>query len=222
MFALERRRRIAASRLLSDDELNQILTKPDIVKGSCAVCFENATLDNFLTCTKHRICSSCTKHAATSGITTCALCPIPSANYHVQCECSLKFFSETLLCECSCGSAFTPKLSRIFKRGPHTYTNFLDDKDREWLKNQFNKYGGCVWCPTCGQGLQRSDACNELYHCGVEKVCACCGQFNFRFEKGMIEHRRESGCASYVSDDRDVRGNEPDVTREKLRRNVED
>jgi hypothetical protein len=53
-------------------------------------------------------------------------------------------------------------------------------------------------------------------------VCACCGQFNFRFEKGMIEHRRESGCASYVSDDRDVRGNEPDVTREKLRRNVED
>lgn len=36
----------------------------------------------------------------------------------------------------------------------------------------------------------------------------------------MIEHRKESGCVSYISEDRDVRGNEQDVTREKLRRNV--
>jgi len=208
------------SRLISDEELNTIRQKRDL--GQCSVCFESATLKDFIGCSKHAACSSCLQHASLSGVISCALCPLPLANYHVQCsQCLNKFYSDSINCNCSCGNKFIPQLSRIFKRGPHTYTNFLDEKDKQWLKNQFNQYGGCVWCPTCGIGLQRSDACNELYHCGVEKVCACCGQFNFRFEQGMVQHRKESGCAAYISEDKDiVGGNERFITREKLGRNI--
>jgi len=219
MFSLQLRRRQAMSRLISDEELHDIMHKKD--NGSCSVCFEVTSLHDFMNCAKHGACKSCLHHASLSGITSCAMCPKPEANYHVQCpSCLNKFFSDSINCKCNCGHAFTPKLSRIFKRGPHTYTNFLDEKDKLWLKNQFNQYGGCVWCPTCGIGLQRSEACNELYHCGIEKVCACCGQFNFRHEQGMVQHRKESGCASYISEDRDIKGNEHFVTREKLRQNI--
>ena len=213
-MAAERRRR-ALAMLVSDDELNDLMQNKQ--KGECKVCFERDFIEPFFMCSKHSICKMCKGHATLSGITSCALCPVPVANYHVECpSCLKKFFSEVISCACSCGHHFLPKLSRIFKRGAHTYTNFLDAKDKEWLKNQFKQFGGCVWCPTCGQGLQRSDACNELYHCGIEKVCACCGQFNFRFEKGMLEHRKESGCASHVHEDPDINNNESEVTRRKL------
>lgn len=215
MMRARERRLKALSMLISDEEMQDLIENKKKDKGECAVCFDQASLQPFLTCEKHKICKGCTMHASQSDVFKCALCPVPPPIFHVQCPCLNIFFSHSLQCKCSCGNEFIPKLSRLFKRGPHTYTNFLEAKDKAWIRDQFNKYGGCVWCPTCGQGLQRSSACNELYHCGVEKVCACCGQFNFRFEKGMVEHRKEKGCASFFEG-----GDEQEMTRKRLEEQI--
>jgi hypothetical protein len=150
-------------------------------------------------CSTHRVCADCVEHARSSDVTRCVFCPVPDATLHLQCPCcsAVNVTTQDAVhgCTCQqCASHFVPELLRIFKRGPHTYTNFLTDEERNRLAREFHATGGRVQCPTCRHPVERATACNELFHCGHEKLCAACGQFAFRWEAGLVQHRRESGC----------------------------
>ena len=151
-------------------------------------------------CSRHRVCSDCSEHARQSDVTRCVFCPVPDATLHLQCPhcASVTVTDADALhgCVCiQCRMEFQPVLLRIFKRGPHTYTNFLTPAEKTQLASDFAVTAGRVQCPTCRHPVERASACNELFHCGHEKICAACGQFAFRWEAGLIQHRRESGCA---------------------------
>ena len=176
--------------------------------GQCPVCFDyKQDLTSFCGCDKHLLCSECQSQAKISEILNCSFCPIPSSILHLKCpSCShIGYYKKNndlninINIECvKCLLNFIPKISRIFKRNTNTYTNFITENEFDKLQLLYNTFDGCVWCPTCHQPLQRLEACNELYHCGYEKVCSCCGKFSFRWEKnGLLNHRKESNhCSS--------------------------
>lgn len=173
---------------------------------TCAVCTEKDVLHPFFKCTRHAVCQTCLQHAQTCELTCCSFCPVPAATLHLQCpNCAFEFHTDASArfgTSCgNCGSNFVPQLLRIWKRGMHTYTNFLTETERKLLNDDFNSSGGHVHCPSCRLALSRSSACNDLFHCGFERVCACCGQFAFRWERGLSEHRQLTKCAPVVEQD---------------------
>jgi len=198
----------AKTMLLSDAEFHVLqdrwhLQRQHMTLGEeCPVCKGfGVNLQPLCGCSQHRVCEDCADHARQSDVTRCVFCPVPDATLHLQCpSCSaVKVTTDADAlhgCAClQCHTTFTPQLLRIFKRGPHTYTNFLTEAERLQLSHEFRTTGGRVQCPTCRHPVERASACNELYHCGHEKLCAACGQFAFRWEAGLVQHRRESGCA---------------------------
>lgn len=203
----------AKEMLLSDDEANIILQRfykqreEQIVYPTCLLCQEKV-LQVFPMngCTKHGICAECTEHAANSEIKTCSFCPTPSVTFDVQCPfCKIQFFTDSLQTTCPNHHQFDVKLLRIWKRGEHTYTNYLKDEEIHWIKKEMEEFPSAVHCPTCRTPVERSSACNELYHCGHESICNACGQFSFRWENGLQEHRKESCCAKHVDFDSEMK-----------------
>ena len=187
---------------------------------SCPICRDfSSCLVPFHGCSTHRVCKSCLQHAKDSDVHSCALCPVPDATLHLQCpSCKHIGFYESVaaaegaVCN-SCSLRFVPQLLRTFKRAPHTYTNFVTHKEVVELRQEFHESGGRVRCPSCRQPLERAFACNELFHCGHERVCAACGCFSFRWEAGLVQHRRERGCVSMPEEGHD----EHVCVRERLR-----
>ena len=190
---------------------------------SCPICrdFCQAVVP-FLNCSNHLVCASCLEHAKSSDVRVCPLCPVPEAQLHLQCPaCSHTFFSNSearVGAQCpKCTASFVPRLVRTFKRAHHTYTNFLTDKEKSTLQAEFQECGGRVQCPGCRHPIERALACNELFHCGYERVCAACGCFSFRWEAGLVQHRRERGCMCHP----DAQENEEACVRARLRKSLE-
>lgn len=201
----------AKQMLLSDEDAfklferyysQQIITYP-----TCLLCKETVhQVFPMNGCVQHGICADCTEHARLSEVKTCAFCPIPTAVFDIQCpECNIQFTTSSLEATCPNHHTFTVQLLRTWKRGQHTYTNYLKPEEKQWIKKEMDEYPFSVHCPTCRTPLERSSACNELYHCGHECVCNACGQFSFRWENGLHEHRHETGCASHVDLDKEVK-----------------
>lgn len=193
--------------LLSDADFHVLqdrwaLQRLNLTLGEdCPVCKSfHTALQPFFGCSKHRVCAECVQHAHASDVHSCVFCPVPDAVLHLQCpSCSYVTVSTMdalhgATCA-SCRSCFVPSLLRVFKRGPNAYTNFLTDAERKLLSSEYRATGGRVQCPSCRHPIERASACNELVHCGHEKVCAACGKFAFRWEAGLVQHRREDGCA---------------------------
>lgn len=210
------RRRIdakAKEMLLTDEETSVIFErfqkeKHEIVPYPvCLLCQEKVfQVFPMNGCMQHGICADCTEHAAHSEIKTCSFCPTPSVVFDIQCPvCQVQFLSDSLQTICPNKHEFHVKLLRIWKRGPHTYTNYLKDEEIHWIKKEMEEFPMAVHCPTCRTPLERSSACNELYHCGHECICNACGQFSFRWEEGLQEHRKESGCSQHVDFDSEMK-----------------
>lgn len=201
--------------LLSDAEFHILqdrwaMQRQNVTFGEdCPVCKSFHTdLYPLCGCSKHRVCSDCVQHARDSDIKQCVFCPVPDATLHLRCPActavSVRTMDDLHGVHCDqCQTAFVPTLLRVFKRGPHTYTNFLTDTERHQLASDFRATGGRVQCPSCRHPIERASACNELVHCGHEKVCAACGRFAFRWEAGLVQHRREDGCACVPNPDDD-------------------
>jgi hypothetical protein len=202
----------AKSMLLSDEETFKILNnyytqKSIVIYPTCLLC--NEVVNQVFPmngCQKHLICSDCTEHAELSNVLQCSFCPIPTAEFDVQCPiCSVQFITTSLDTTCPNHHSFHVNLLRSWKRGENTYTNYLKEEEKHWIRKEFEEYPTSIHCPTCRTPLERSSACNELYHCGHECVCNACGQFSFRWENGLHQHRQESGCASHVDVDSEVK-----------------
>jgi hypothetical protein len=201
--------------LLSDAEFHTLqdrwaLQRLNLTLGEdCPVCKSfHTVLHPLCGCSKHRVCTDCVQHAKDSDVKQCVFCPVPDALLHLQCpSCtSVSVCTMDALHGVHCGTCrvhFVPSLLRVFKRGPHAYTNFLTEAERQQLTSEFRATGGRVQCPTCRHPIERASACNELVHCGHEKVCAACGQFSFRWEAGLVQHRREQGCACVPNPEED-------------------
>lgn len=180
--------------LLSDDDHREwqewfMWRQKDAV---CPACFEFTSADNLrMLCANHRLCTSC--HALNQKYSgKCLFCPPPAATLHLQCKCKHVFYSskqDTIHCP-ACSAPVEITLSRVWKRG-RAYTNFLTQKERHQIQVEFACLKA-VQCPGCRQGIERKEACNELCHCGYEKVCATCGYFSFSWESGLRQHFEES------------------------------
>lgn len=211
--------------LLSDAEFHILQDRwrqrrDDIVMGEeCPVCKTFSTnLHPLCGCSIHRVCANCVQHASDSDVRRCVFCPVPDATLHLRCPCCAHVhvtmdMSAVQGMTCRCGHHFVPDLLRVFKRGPNIYTNFLSDNEKRQVQDEFHACGGRVQCPSCRHPIERESACNELFHCGYERVCAACGQFAFRWEAGLVQHRRESGCPCNPNPD----DNEIETVRERVR-----
>lgn len=202
--------RKASLMILSDEETQNIYSnyyrrKYFYENLSCLVCKqENVQLNSFFQCSSHRICAQCLEHAKICEIHSCTFCPAPPINFHLQCtHCQYTYYTNDLIeNECpKCQKEFPIRLLRIWKRGLNTYTNFLTEEEKQILRSQFFDYPGKIFCPSCRIPLERSTACNEIHHCGPEKVCNACGQMSFRWEMGLHQHRKQSHCANMIHED---------------------
>jgi len=217
--------------ILSDSEFHLLQDRWTQAKSHqhmvfpCPICREFcASLVPFFSCSSHPVCAACLEHARASDVNVCPLCPVPDAQLHLACsQCSHTFFSRaesSLEATCpQCAHAFVPRLSRIFKRSAHTYTNFLTDKEKQVLVSEYQECSGCVRCPSCRHPIERAFACNELFHCGHERVCAACGCFSFRWEAGLVQHRRERGCLCMPKEGE--QGDEFARVRDRVRESLE-
>jgi hypothetical protein len=226
------RRRIdekASRMILSDSQFHILQDRWSLNKAeermvfACPICRDFcSSVVPFFSCSNHLVCAACFEHARASDVKVCPLCPVPDAHLHLQCpECSHLFFCPSEAntgADCpACKSHFQPRLIRTFKRSAHTYTNFLTENEKQILKSEFEDGAGRVRCPGCRHPIERAVACNELFHCGHERVCAACGCFSFRWEAGLVQHRRESGCMCMP----DAQEDEVSCVRKRFRESLE-
>lgn len=201
----QRREQNALRMMIDDDELILLhesrLRRLQCCGGTCGICLNYKPLEIGIGgCAQHLTCSECKLLASQSEVKTCPSCPIARCALHLECEqCKTTFFLdgpakgerlEFVQCP-TCSASFMPKLSRFVTHGVGVYTNFVTEQDSQHQNRLLADSQHRVWCPTCKTALERDGGCNELWHCGVETVCAGCGAMKFRFETSFWNHFKE-------------------------------
>lgn len=207
----------AQTLLLSDEEFhtlweNVLRQKQELAQVQsfsfsfqCSSCFTLLSSRNHQSfCENHLLCSDCYQLALDAHVKTCPFCPPPKQTMQVRC-CHCQAISTCEASEnftCSCCSAFQPShLLRHFQR-QYSFTNFLEKQEYLTLKQEYENNKFSVKC-LCGQSLCRASACNELYHCGHHRICACCGAASLPWEETLAKHVASSDlqCCRHIEDD---------------------
>ena len=225
-YGKERRRarldRLAPKYLMTDDELIAFVDRKRIervhearmqeatrtleslqlqARPACSSCQDgNTLLTSSYGCQQHLLCSECADVASKAEVKTCPFCPPPPVGMDVRCHScnhvSSLQASESFIC---CNQLQESRLLRHFHRDGRL-TNFLTAEELLRMRHQFKSSNFAVTC-MCGMAVERQSACNELYHCGHHRLCACCGAFTLPWEDTLQQHCAESGCRRHVDDD---------------------
>ena len=193
--------------ILSDEEHLHMWELKRIERSPCAICA--AVSESFPYCTSHPFCGDCTLHARSCGVKECPMCPQAPWNLHLRCQvCSEITIFENEICqrkEFECCTRQEINLIRIFQRSQQSqqrqcFTNFITPEESLKLEEEVrkNNYAPSCWC---GQALEKTSACNDVFHCGKQSVCYACGCRSFPWESGISKHREESKCPLYFYQD---------------------
>jgi hypothetical protein len=90
---------------------------------------------------------------------------------------------------CSCGSDCPKAYSRLF------FQNGLPMRKHKVTRSMIDaKIERCctlpwhhVECTSCNSQIYKTDACNDLHHCGKTSVCNWCGFSSFPWEEGILK-----------------------------------
>lgn len=176
---------------MSDSEYNEWWRSKQI-SSVCALCQTPAPVVRSH-CDTHTICADCKSHEEVCNIAACSLCPAPTLELDLRCDCGLHTIQPaTAPVACACGQV--PVLLRHFRRRERI-TNYILPHELLCEKQALLDTACAIRCP-CGTRIERTSACNHVTHCR-HSICAECGAIAFPWEHGLVEHMRESGCLQW-------------------------
>lgn len=155
------------------------------ISGDCVFPYQNLPCSGTFYKTKVGFDICCTQCQATSKLKdpgkvwTCSECNRRACG-----------MCDEEICVCSYTSSHKAYSRLFFCNGMPLRKHLVT---RSMIDNKLNTCSQMPWhhveCPSCATTIYKTNACNDIYHCGKSSVCNWCGYSSFPWEDGIpLDH----------------------------------